>query len=114
VAAGSGQDLYGQSAQWLEKFKQNASREIGLNRNFRNAAPIAKFAHVFYEAALDINKIAKPLSKFDEKSDSKTVQTCYLIDQKANYLTCSTLMNHAVMILVFLFISKSLAMNTRE
>jgi hypothetical protein len=71
VAAGSGQELYGQSAQWLEKFKQNASREIGLNRNFRNAAPIAKFAHVFYEAAIDSNKIAKTLSEVDKKNDSE-------------------------------------------
>lgn len=73
VAAGSGQELYGQSAQWLKKFKQNSIRK-GLRRNFRNVAPIAKFAHVFYEAAIDSNKIEEPLSKLDKKPDSKTVE----------------------------------------
>jgi len=74
VAAGSGQELYGQLAEWLKNFKQNASREIGLRRIFRNAAPMAKFAHVFYEAGLDVNKIEEPLSKFDKKTDSKIIQ----------------------------------------
>ena len=74
VAVGSGQELYGQSAQWLKKFKQNSIRK-GLRRNFRNVAPIAKFAHVFYKAAIDSNKIAAPLSEFDKKTESKTVET---------------------------------------
>ncbi len=35
VAAGSGQELYGQSARWLKNFKQDASRKIPLKRIFR-------------------------------------------------------------------------------
>ncbi len=74
VAAGSGQELYGESAQWLKTFEQSATKRR-LNRNFRNAAPNAKFAHVFHEAAIDSNKIEKHLSKFDKKTDSSTVPT---------------------------------------
>jgi hypothetical protein len=74
VAAGSGQELYGESAQWLKTFEQSATKRR-LNRNFRNAAPTAKFAQVFYEAAIDSNKIEKYLSKFDKKLDGNSLPT---------------------------------------
>jgi hypothetical protein len=67
VAGGAGQNLYGESSRWLVAFAK-AARQIRLNRNFRNTAPVGRLAHVFYEAALDKKKIPNVLKRFVPKT----------------------------------------------
>lgn len=69
VAAGSGQELYGESSEWLRAFEELAERK-NLRRNFRNTAPVGRFSNVFYESYDDTfnsSKVEKSLAKYSAK-----------------------------------------------
>lgn len=66
VAAGTGQELYGDPARWLDEFSRVA-RMRRLNRNFRNSRPVGRLAQLFYEAAPDAAKIGSALRRISKK-----------------------------------------------
>lgn len=67
VAAGSGQELYGNASFWLEDFETDPrTRDIKLKRNFRNTLPIYQVAQIFYESNLNIEKAKKFVDKFKQ------------------------------------------------
>ena len=59
MARGTGQELYYEAnkSEWLKKFHKVATVQ-SLRRNFRNTKQVFEFATVFYEAALNLDKIS--------------------------------------------------------
>ena len=62
VAAGNGQELYGEQAPRLQQFR-NPARDHRCNRNFRNTEQISRFAMLFYDANADVSKLQVELRK---------------------------------------------------
>lgn len=73
VAAGTGQELYGNTSQWLQQFRSIAVNKR-LNRNFRNTRPVFQLAQTFYEANMDRTKIQGVLKRFSGKAAKKDEQ----------------------------------------
>lgn len=69
VAAGSGQELYGASSQWLTDYEPSKSHS--LRRNFRNTKPVFMLAKIAYEAKMNAGKIATEVIRFTGKSSVK-------------------------------------------
>lgn len=74
VAAGTGQELYGTSSKWLERFRKTAVNKR-LNRNFRNTRPVFQLAQCFYEAQMDKSKIPAVIQRFRAKTTKNSSQT---------------------------------------
>lgn len=66
VAAGAGQELYGQAGAWLAQFRSHSVPQQ-LRRNFRNTRPVFQAAQVFYEAQMKIARIEPAVRKFTDK-----------------------------------------------
>ncbi len=67
IAAGSGQELYGASAEYLKDFALKAQKRA-LRRNFRNTETIAQFALTCYEANWETGKVGAVVERFSSKS----------------------------------------------
>lgn len=63
IAAGTGQELYGSTSDWLKE-RFNSYNKHRLNRNFRNTLQSFQLAQVFYETKLDSDKIEDVAKKF--------------------------------------------------
>ncbi len=97
VAAGTGQELYGDVPEWLNEFVERADTKI-LRRNFRNSEPVFRFAQTFYEARLDQKRISAALNRF-KNSGSKSAEVlferhgsltklCFANDEELNGYEC--------------------------
>ncbi len=73
VAFGRGQELYGESAPWLETFRSKA-REYQLRRNFRNTRPVFRLAQTLFEAGYDLQKIDRFAERFRRAEDQDQLQ----------------------------------------
>lgn len=62
VAVGRGQELYGESSEWLKSFENRGTRR-NLNRNFRNTKPVFQVSQVAYECGLQPTRLRSALSR---------------------------------------------------
>lgn len=67
VAAGRGQELYGDPAPWLREYENSATR-VPLRRVFRNTRPVFQAAQVLYESDLDTQRSANLAARLRRSS----------------------------------------------
>ncbi len=73
IAAGSGQELYGNAAQFLKDFSSVAKKRP-LRRYFRNTETITKFALICFESDWSTSRINKVLRRFGDKATQSQFQ----------------------------------------